>query len=219
MVFLGSVFGRGHREVLSLSSSPGERQARRVLRVVRALRRRHVGEGRRDRQATGYVLVQRHRERDRVALGGRGVSDRHCRRSAASIVIVVDDCPRRRIGRRHPHRSPRYRETDGEGLIRLHRRVLGGGDSEALRLPGGAGEGERGGVLGVVRALRRRHVGEARRHRQTAGHRLVQRHRERDRIAFIGRGILDRHRRIIRGRFEQHRVNCPRRRVRRRHRR
>ena len=210
VVLLAGVLRRRDREALRLPGRPGERQCRRILRVVRPLSCRHVGETGSHLQAPRHRLVQRHRERDRLPLLRRGVLDRHLR-----AAVVVGDRPRRRVARRHRRRGLRHRQAHRERLVRLHVAVLGGGDREALRLARRPGKRQRRRVLRVIGPLRRRPVREGRRHLQPARHRLVQRHREGQRVAFRRAHVPDRHRRqrpVVVG-------DRPRRRVTRRHRR
>ena len=210
VVLLAGVLRRRDREALRLPGRPGERQRRRVLRVVGPLSCGHVGETGSHLQAPRHRLVQRHRERDRLPLLRRGVLDRHLR-----AAVVVGDRPRRRVARRHLRRRPRHRQAHREGLVRFHRAVLGGGDREALRLARRPGKRQRRRVLRVIGPLRRRPVGETGRHLQTPRHRLVQRHREGQRVTLRRARVVDRHRR-------QRPVvvpDGPCRRVRRRHRR
>ena len=83
--FLVAVLRRRHREALRLARGAGEAERRRVLGVVGTLGGGVVREARRHRQPAGDGVVERHREGDRIALGGRRIGNRQLRR------VVVDN--------------------------------------------------------------------------------------------------------------------------------
>ena len=146
---VGVLDGR-HGEGLLLARRAGEAERRRVLRIVRALRRRVVGEARRHRQPAGDGLVQRHRERHRVAFAGVRVVHRQRRRAVHDRAGPGNDRDRAPFPGVGPgdFELPDV-EAHLEGLVLFQDGILRRSDPEGVRSLLGA-ERDRVGVRGVV---------------------------------------------------------------------
>ncbi len=189
--FQHRVLGGGDCEGLRLPFRAAEAQRRRVFRVV-AVGRADVGVARRHLQPALQRIVQRHREGHAVAFVGIGVVDGHL-----DGALVVVDGARARVAGRHAERRPGDAQAHREGLVGFQHRVFVCRNREGLGLSLGTAERKGRRVLVVVRAFRRRDVGEIRRHFQSALHRLGKSHREGHALALVGIRVIHRHGRAV----------------------